>query len=88
MAQYAVLMHMMAQVSDMEVGELVHMIADAHIYDRHVPLIKELISRKPYPAPKFELNPDVRDFYDFTPDDVRLINYQYGEQIKDIPIAV
>ena len=87
-AQYAVLMHMMAQVSDMEVGELVHMIADAHIYDRHVPLIKELISRKPYSAPKFELNPEVKDFYDFTPDDVKLIDYQYGEQIKDIPIAV
>ena len=87
-AQYAVLMHMMAQVSDMEVGELVHMIADAHIYDRHVPLIKELISRTPYPAPKFELNPDVRNFYDFTPDDVKLTDYQYGEQIKDIPIAI
>ncbi len=87
-AQYAVLMHMLAQVSDMEVGELVHMIADAHIYDRHVPLIKELISRTPYPAPRFELNPDIRDFYEFTPDDVKLIDYKYGEQIKDIPIAI
>ena len=72
----------------MEVGELVHMIADAHIYDRHVPLIKELISRTPYPAPKFELNPDVKDFYEFTPDDVKLSDYKHGEQIKDIPIAV
>ena len=87
-AQYAVLMHMIAQVSDMEVGELVHMIADAHIYDRHVPLIKELISRTPYPAPKFELNPDVKNFYDFTPDDIKLTDYKYGEQIKNIPIAV
>ena len=87
-AQYAVLMHMLAQVSDMEVGELVHMIADAHIYDRHVPLIRELISRTPYPAPRFELNPDIKDFYEFTPDDVRLIDYKYGEQIKDIPIAI
>ena len=87
-AQYAVLMHMIAQVSDMEVGELVHMIADAHIYDRHVPLIKELISRTPYPAPRFELNPDVKDFYEFTPDDVKLSDYKYGEQIKNIPIAV
>ena len=87
-AQYAVLMHMFAQVSDMEVGELVHMIADAHIYDRHVPLIKELISRTPYPAPKFELNPDVKDFYDFTPDDIKLTDYKFGEQIKNIPIAV
>jgi len=64
------------------------MIADAHIYDRHVPLIEELISRKPFPAPKFHLNPDVKDFYDFTPDDVSLEDYQYGPQIKGIPIAV
>ena len=61
--QYAVLMHMLAQVCDMQVGELVHVIADAHIYDRHVPLIRELISREPYPAPTFWLNPEVKDFY-------------------------
>ena len=86
--QYAVLVHMLAQVCDMEVGELVHVIADAHIYDRHIPLVEELISRTPFEAPKFILNPDIKDFYDFTPDDVKLENYQYGEQIKDIPIAV
>jgi len=86
--QYCVLMYMMAQVCDMEVGEFVHVIADAHIYDRHVPLIEELISREPYPAPKFWLNPDVKDFYDFTPDDVKLIDYQTHEQIKNIPVAV
>lgn len=86
--QYAVLMHMIAQVCDMEVGELVHVIADAHIYDRHVPLIKELISRTPYPAPVFHLNPDIHDFYEFTADDVSLENYVTGPQIKDIPIAV
>lgn len=86
--QYAVLMHMIAQVSDMEVGELVHVIADAHIYDRHVPLIKELISRTPYPAPVFHLNPDIHDFYEFTADDVSLENYITGPQIKDIPIAI
>ncbi len=86
--QYAVLMHMLAQVCDMEVGELVHVIADAHIYDRHVPLVEELISRKPYPAPKFWLNPEITDFYDFTPDDVKLIDYQTYEQIKDIPVAI
>ena len=79
---------MMANVSGLEAGELVHVIADAHIYDRHVPLIRELISRTPYPAPRFELNPDIKDFYEFTPDDVRLIDYKYGEQIKDIPIAI
>ncbi|MBR1477741.1 MAG: thymidylate synthase [Lachnospiraceae bacterium] len=86
--QYAVLQHMLAQVCDMKVGELVHVIADAHIYDRHVPLIKELIGRKPFPAPKFILNPDVRDFYKFTRDDVSLEGYEFGEQITDIPIAI
>ena len=79
---------MIAQVSDMNVGELVHVIADAHIYDRHVPIIKELISREPYPAPKFWLNPEVHDFYQFTRDDVKVEGYQTGEQIKDIPIAI
>lgn len=86
--QYAVLVHMLAQISDMEAGELLHVISDAHIYDRHIPLIEELIAREQHPAPKFRLNPDVRDFYDFTADDVKLIDYETGPQIKDIPIAV
>ncbi|MBQ1849199.1 MAG: thymidylate synthase [Lachnospiraceae bacterium] len=86
--QYAVLLHMIAQVSGMEAGELVHVIADAHIYDRHVPIIKELIAREPYPAPKFWINPEVKDFYKFTRDDVKVENYVTGEQIKDIPIAI
>ena len=86
--QYAVLLHMIAQVSNMEAGELVHVIADAHIYDRHVPIIKELIVREPYPAPKFWINPEVKDFYQFTRDDVKVENYVTGEQIKDIPIAI
>ena len=86
--QYAVLVHMLAQVCDMNVGELVHVIADAHIYDRHVPIIKELIERKPYPAPKFRLNPEIKDFYQFTRNDVTLEDYQTGEQILDIPIAI
>ncbi len=86
--QYSVLVHMLAQVCDMRVGELVHVIADAHIYDRHVDLIKELIMREPQPAPTFTLNPDIHDFYKFTPDDVHLENYVTGPQIKDIPIAI
>ena len=86
--QYAVLVHMMAQVCDMEVGELVHVIADAHIYDRHIPLVEQLIAREPFPAPKFILNPDVKHFYDFTTDDVQLEDYRFGEQIKNIPIAI
>ena len=86
--QYAVLIHMLAQVCDMQVGEFVHVIADAHIYDRHISLIEELISRETHPAPKFWLNPEVKDFYQFTPDDVRLDDYVTGPQIKNIPIAV
>ena len=86
--QYAVLMHMLAQVCDMRVGELVHVIADAHIYDRHVPIVKELIERPQYDAPKFWLNPDIKDFYQFTTYDIKITDYVTGEQIKDIPIAV
>lgn len=86
--QYSVLMHMLAQVCDMNVGELVHVIADAHIYDRHIPMIEELISRKTYEAPTFTLNPDIKDFYQFTRQDVSVENYVTGPQIKNIPIAV
>ena len=86
--QYAVLMHMLAQVCDMKVGELVHVIADAHIYDRHIPLVEELIARQTYPAPDFWLNPEIKDFYAFTREDVRLDNYVAGPQIQDIPVAI
>ena len=86
--QYAVLVHMLAQVCGMKAGEFVHVIADAHIYDRHVPMIEELISREPLPAPTFWMNPEITDFYDFTPDDVRLDRYETHPQIKNIPIAV
>ena len=86
--QYAILLMMVAQVNDMIPGELVHVIADAHIYDRHVPVIQELIKRETFPAPKVRLNPEVKDFYQFTTDDLIVENYQAGPQIKDIPIAV
>ena len=86
--QYAVLLHMLAQVCGMKAGELVHVIADAHIYDRHIPMVEELIAREPYPAPKFRLNPEITDFYDFTPDDVALDDYQTHPQMKNIPVAV
>ena len=86
--QYAVLVHMMAQVSGLKAGELVHVIADAHIYDRHVPLVEELLTHPAYPAPAFMINPDIRDFYDFMVDDVALIDYKRGPQIKNIPVAV
>ena len=86
--QYAVLIYMLAQVCGMKAGELVHVIADAHIYDRHIPMIEELIAREPLPAPTFWLNPEVKDFYDFTPDDVRLDNYETHPQMKNLPVAV
>ena len=86
--QYAVLVHMLAQVSGLKAGELVHVIADAHIYDRHIPLVEELISRTPYPAPTFWINPEIKDFYEFTTDDFRLDHYETGPQIKNIPVAI
>lgn len=85
--QYAVLVHMLAQCCDMYVGELMHVIADAHIYDRHIPLVEELIKRPVFDAPKFFMNPDIKDFYKFTKDDVWVEGYQYGEQIS-IPVAI
>ncbi|NLU52757.1 MAG: thymidylate synthase [Clostridiaceae bacterium] len=86
--QYAVLVHMFAQVSGLEAGELVHVIADAHIYDRHEPLVKELLTREPRPAPKLVINPDVKDFYDFKVSDFVLEGYDPWPQIKNIPVAV
>lgn len=86
--QYAVLVHMMAQVTGLKPGELVHVIADAHIYDRHIPIVKELIERPTFAAPKFTMNPDIKDFYEFTLDDFTIEDYQTGPQVKNIPIAI
>ena len=87
-AQYAALIHMLAQVTGLKPGEFVHVIADAHIYDRHMPIVEELIQRKTYPAPKFELDPDIKDFYDFTVDSFTLTDYQHGEKIDRFPVAI
>ena len=86
--QYAILVMMIAQVCDMVPGELLHVISDCHIYDRHVDIIKELIERPQYPAPKVYLNPEVKDFYAFTTDDLIVEDYVAGPQVKNIPIAV
>ncbi|NTV79006.1 MAG: thymidylate synthase, partial [Clostridiales bacterium] len=86
--QYSVLIHMLAQVCNMKPGILMHVIADAHIYDRHIPIIKELIERPSLPAPKFWLNPEITDFYQFTRDDVKVEDYITGPQIENIPIAI
>lgn len=87
-AQYAILQHMLAQVSNLEVGTLVHMLGDVHVYERLIPIAEELLSRTPYPAPKFTLNPDIKNFYDFRPEDIRFENYQTHPQINHIPVAV
>ena len=86
--QYAALVHMMAQVSGLEAGQLIHVIADAHIYDRHVPIVEEIINRKPFEAPKLWMDPAVTDFYDFTPNSVKLEGYQCHELDAKIPVAV
>ena len=86
--QYAALVHMLAQVSGLEAGELVHVIADAHIYDRHVPIVEEIISRKPFEAPRLVLDPGVTDFYDFTPDSLKLEGYRCHELDAKIPVAI
>lgn len=86
--QYALLVHMIAQCCDMQVGELVHVIADAHIYDRHIPLVRELITREEHPAPKVWLTPGIKDFYAFTVEDLHVEDYATGPQIRNIPVAV
>lgn len=86
--QYAALVHMLAQVSGLVPGELVHVIADAHIYDRHVPLIEELISRTPFDAPEVTLDPSVADFYQFTRNSFTLTGYQAHALDVSIPVAV
>ena len=87
-AQYSVLMHMMAQVSGLEVGELVHVIADAHIYDRHIPIVEEIIKNEQHPAPKFVMNPDVKDFYEFRVEDFKLENYVACDKKYKIEVAI
>ncbi|MCC8163646.1 MAG: thymidylate synthase [Lachnospiraceae bacterium] len=86
--QYAILLMMVAQVCDMVPGELLHVIADAHIYDRHVDIVRGLIERETHPAPKVRLNPEVKDFYAFTTADLLVEDYETGPQIQNIPIAV
>ncbi len=86
--QYSILLMMFAQVSDLVPGELIHVISDAHIYNRHVSVIEELIRRPQYPAPKVRLNPEIRDFYDFTTADITVEDYQTNPQVKNIPIAI
>ena len=86
--QYAVLLHMFAQVSGLQVGELVHVIADAHIYDRHVPIMEKILDNPQYPAPKFWINPEIKNFYDFTVDDFKLEGYEYTKLEDKIEVAV
>ena len=86
--QYAVLVHMFARASGLEVGELVHVIADAHIYDRHIPIVKEIIKHKQYKAPKFIVDENVKDFYDFKVDSFKFENYKYNDKKYKIEVAI
>ncbi len=86
--QYAALTMMFAQVSGLQPGELVHVIADCHIYDRHLPLVKQMLTRTPYPAPRVTLDPTITDFYAFTPDSLRVEDYRYHPLGQKIPVAV
>ena len=86
--QYAALTCMMAQVSGLEPGEFIHVIADAHIYDRHIPLVEEIIANEPKAAPEFIIDPAVDDFYKFTVDSFKMKNYEYSDFNKKIPVAV
>ena len=86
--QYSLLLMMFAQVSGLKVGKLIHVIADAHIYDRHVDLVKEVIAKPQHKAPKLKINPNVKNFYDFKVEDFELIDYEYEKLDKKIPVAV
>jgi len=86
--QYAILLHMFAQVSGLEVGELVHVIADAHIYDRHVPIVEKIMKNPQYPAPKLWINPEIKNFYDFTVDDFKLEGYEFTKLEDKIEVAI
>ena len=86
--QYAILLMMLAQVSGLVAGELVHVIADAHIYDRHIPVIKKMMENPQYPAPKVKINPEVKDFYKFTVDDFEIIDYQYNKIDEKFEVAI
>ena len=86
--QYAMLTMMMAQVSGLEPGEFVHVIADCHIYDRHVDLVREMIEKEPFPAPKVTLDPTITDFYKFTKDSFKVEDYQYHPFTAKIPVAI
>lgn len=86
--QYAILIHMLAQVAGFKVGELVHVIADAHIYDRHVPLVEEMLQKEPLPAPILKINPEVKDFYQFKVEDFTLEGYEYHKLGQKVPVAI
>ena len=86
--QYSLLIYMFAQVSGLKPGKLIHVIADAHIYDRHVPLVEKVIAKPEHPAPKLWINPEIKDFYDFTVDDFKLEGYEFETLEEKIPVAI
>lgn len=85
--QYATLIHMLAQVSGLKPGVLLHVISDCHIYDQHIPIVKELIKKPPFEAPQLWINPEVKDFFDFKPSDFKLLDYNFNQEKYKIPVA-
>ena len=86
--QYAILLMMFAQVSGLKAGTLVHVIADAHIYDRHVDLVKKVIAKPQHKAPKLVMDTSITNFYDFTVDSFKLVDYEYEKLEEKIPVAI
>ena len=86
--QYAVLTHMMAQIAGLEVGEFVHVIADCHIYDRHIPAVKAMLELEGYEAPKFVMDKSIDNFYDFTPNSFKMEDYKFHPFNFEIPMAI
>lgn len=86
--QYSLLIYMFAQVSGLKPGKLIHVIADAHLYDRHIPLVKEVIAKPEHPAPKLKMNPNIKNFYDFQVSDFELVDYEFEKLGKKIPVAI
>ena len=86
--QYSALLIMLAQVSNLKVGELVHVIADAHLYDRHIPVVEKMLKNPTFKAPKLIVNPDVKNFYDFTVDDFKLVDYEFNKIDEKFEVAV
>lgn len=86
--QYSLLLMMFAQVSGLKAGTLIHVISDAHLYDRHIDLVKEVMGKNQHKAPKLKMDTSIKNFYDFTVDSFELEDYEFEKLGKKIPVAI